>query len=54
MADSEVKEEVKVEVKEEEAPPVITVFDGLHSKDQPKPNNGKFSTKATRGTLDKR
>ena len=50
MAESkkEVKKEVVVEKK------AATVFDGLHSKDDPKPGNGKFSTKATRGTLDRR
>ena len=46
-----VKEEVVIEKK---APAITTVFDGLHSKTSPKPDNGKFSTKATRGTLDKR
>ena len=49
-----VKEEVKKEVKKEVVVAVKTVFDGLHSKDDPKPGNGKFSTKASRGTLDKR
>ena len=49
-----VKEEVKEEVKEKEVVAVKTVCDGLHSNDEPKPGNGKFSTKATRGTLDKR
>ena len=51
---AETKEEVKEEVVEEKTPTLVTVFDGLHSKDDPKPNNGKFSTKATRGNLDKR
>ena len=51
---AETKEAVKEEVKEKEVVAVKTVFDGLHSKDDPKPGNGKFSTKATRGTLDKR
>ena len=49
---AETKEEVKKEVVVEKKP--ATVFDGLHSKDDPKPGNGKLSTKATRGTLDKR
>ena len=52
---AETKEEVKKEVVvEKKTPTLVTVFDGLHSKDDPKPGNGKFSTKATRGTLDKR